>query len=280
MWPVLSINFGMETPMASRNFNKSLELVLKHEGGFSNHKADPGGATNLGITLANFRRYIKPTGTVEDLKKITKDQAATCYRRHYWDVVAGAELPDGVDFAVFDFGVNSGPSRAAKYLQKIVGVKQDGKLGPASIAAMKAMPAAEVINRLCDDRLAFLKRLDTWKTFGKGWGSRVSDVRAQALKMAAQPTPEKPRIIETTVEVEKPTVPKKVETEVRQKTSWISQIFGGLFGGGGFAAWLAGMDRDSLILVGGIGIIVIVVVLFGGEWIIRRVKSIRKEVEA
>lgn len=85
---------------------------------------------------------------------------------------------------------------------------------------------------------------------------------------------------ETTVEVEKPTVPKKVETEVRQKTSWISWIFGGLFTGGSGASWLAGMDRDSLILVGGIGVVVIVVVLIGGEWIIRRVKSIRKEVEA
>ncbi|UIY28678.1 glycoside hydrolase family 19 protein [Neorhizobium galegae] len=85
---------------------------------------------------------------------------------------------------------------------------------------------------------------------------------------------------ETTVEVEKPTVPKKVETEVRQKTNWISRIFGGLFSGGGLAAWFAGMDRDAVILVGCIGVVVIVVVLFGGEWIIRRVKSIRKEVEA
>lgn len=263
-----------------RNFARSLSLVLKHEGGWSDHSKDPGGATMKGVTLANFRRYVKANATKDDLRKISDEQIATTYRRHYWDAVAGAELPDGVDFAVFDFGVNSGPSRSIKFLQKIVGVKQDGKLGPASIAAVKAMPAAEVINRLCDDRLTFLKRLKTWPTFGKGWGSRVSDVRSQALKMAAQPTPEKPRIIETTVEVEKPTVPKKVETEVRQKTSWISWIFGGLFTGGSGASWLAGMDRDSLILVGSIGVIVIVVVLIGGEWIIRRVKSIRKEVEA
>lgn len=85
---------------------------------------------------------------------------------------------------------------------------------------------------------------------------------------------------ETTVEVEKPTVPKKVETEVRQKTSWISWIFGGLFGAGGGASWFAGMDRDALILIAGIGVVVIAVVLVGGVWIVRRIKTIRQELEA
>nr|WP_318013599.1 putative peptidoglycan-binding domain-containing protein [Mesorhizobium sp. B264B1A] len=101
--------------------------------------------------------------------------------------MAGAELPDGVDYAVFDFAVNSGPSRAAKYLQAVVGTAQDGRIGPETLAAVGSRPAAVVIDNLCDARLAFLKRLSTWGTFGKGWQSRVASVRANALKMSAQP---------------------------------------------------------------------------------------------
>lgn len=172
-----------------RNFARALALVLKSEGGWSDNPADPGGATMKGVTLATFRAYIKPGGTKADLKAITDEQLSTCYRRQYWDAVLGAELPDGVDYAVFDFGVNSGPSRAAKYLQGVIGAVQDGRIGPASVTAVKAKPAADIINALCDARLAFLKRLDTWPTFGKGWSSRVSSVRAQALAMAAKPAP-------------------------------------------------------------------------------------------
>jgi lysozyme family protein len=123
-----------------RNFARSLALVLKSEGGFVNLKADPGGPTNRGITLANFRAYIKPNGTIEDLKNLTVEQAGVCYRRQYWDAICGAELPDGVDYATFDFCVNSGPSRAAKYLQAVVGVVQDGRIGPATVkAALRAV---------------------------------------------------------------------------------------------------------------------------------------------
>ncbi|WAX93607.1 hypothetical protein N7E70_018190 [Aminobacter sp. NyZ550] len=168
-----------------RNFPRALSLVLKHEGGWSDHPADPGGATMKGVTLANFRRYVKPDATKDDLRKITDAQLATVYRRYYWDAVHGAELPDGIDYAVFDFAVNSGPGRAAKYLQGVVGVVQDGRIGPATLAATRAMMRATVINDLCDKRMKFLRSLKTWPTFGRGWTSRVSGVRSEALKMAA-----------------------------------------------------------------------------------------------
>ena len=168
-----------------RNFARSLALVLKSEGGWSDNPADPGGATMKGITLGTFRAYIKPGGTKEELHAITDAQLSTCYRRQYWDAVAGAELPDGVDYAAMDFGVNSGPGRAAKYLQDVVGVVQDGRIGPATLAAIRAKSSTEVINELCDARLAFLHRLSTWPTFGKGWNDRVKSVRAQAINMAA-----------------------------------------------------------------------------------------------
>ncbi|RVD43061.1 MAG: hypothetical protein EOS30_23585 [Mesorhizobium sp.] len=176
-----------------RNFVRALALVLKSEGGWSDNPADPGGATMKGVTLANFRRYVKADATKADLKKIGDDQVATVYRRFYWDAVLGAELPDGVDYAVFDFAVNSGPGRAAKYLQAVVGAVQDGRIGPATLAAVRARPAGVVIDELCDARLAFLRRLPTWATFGSGWSDRVKSVRAQALLMSAPATgPEQP----------------------------------------------------------------------------------------
>lgn len=174
----------------NRNFRRSLALVLKHEGGFVNHPRDPGGATNKGITIGTFRRYVNPRGTVADLKRITDAEVAKVYKAHYWDAVKGDELPDGVDFAVFDFAVNSGPSRAIKHLQAAAGVLADGRLGPLTMSAVQARNAADLIERICDSRMGFLRRLRTWDVFGKGWTRRVHEVRAQALAMLeAQPEP-------------------------------------------------------------------------------------------
>ncbi|WP_192251495.1 glycoside hydrolase family 108 protein [Mesorhizobium caraganae] len=173
-----------------RNFARALALVLKSEGGWSDNSADPGGATMKGVTLANFRRYVKADAGKADLREISDEQVATVYRRFYWDAVAGAELPGGVDYAVFDFAVNSGPGRAAKYLQAAVGAVQDGRIGPATLRAVGARPLGAVIDDLCDARLAFLRRLPTWPVFGKGWSDRVRSVRSQALLMSApQPAP-------------------------------------------------------------------------------------------
>ncbi|WP_080578578.1 glycoside hydrolase family 108 protein [Sinorhizobium fredii] len=172
-----------------RNFKRAFSLVLKHEGGWSDHPDDPGGATMKGVTLATFRRYVKPNGTKADLRNITDEQLATVYRRHYWDAVHGAELPNGVDFALFDFAVNSGPARAAKFLQAVVGVTQDGRIGPATLKAVRAKMHATVIHDLCDKRMAFLKGLETWPTFKHGWTRRVTDVRVEALNMAAPARP-------------------------------------------------------------------------------------------
>ncbi|MDX8482666.1 glycosyl hydrolase 108 family protein [Mesorhizobium sp. VK24D] len=170
-----------------RNFQRALALVLESEGGWSDKKADPGGATMKGVTLANFRRYVKADASKADLARITDDQLATVYRRFYWDAFAGSELPDGIDYVVFDFAVNSGPGRAARYLQAALGVAEDGRIGPATLAAARAKPAGVVIDTLCDARLAFLQRLPTWPTFGKGWSARVASVRAKALLLSAQP---------------------------------------------------------------------------------------------
>lgn len=167
-----------------RNFARALQLVLTHEGGFVNLATDPGGATNKGITLATMRRYITKGATVDDLRRITDAQVATVYRKQYWNAVKADDLPDGVDYAVFDYGVNSGPARAIKALQTVLGVAVDGKIGPKTIEAAKAKARVLTINALCNQRLAFLRGLKTWPTFGKGWANRVTAVRGAALDMA------------------------------------------------------------------------------------------------
>lgn len=201
-----------------RNFSRALSLVLKSEGGFVNDPRDPGGATNKGVTIATYRTYVDPKGTVDDLKKITDAQVATVYRRQYWDVVHGAELPDGVDYATFDFAVNSGPDRAKKYLQAVVGVTQDGRIGPQTIAAVQAQAPATVINTLCDKRLSFLKGLKTWTTFGKGWSSRVTSVRSDALKMVTNPPPQ------VSPGLSNLPAPAPVETAPAPSGNWLSAL--------------------------------------------------------
>lgn len=151
------------------NFNQSLALVLKDEGGYSNASTDKGGPTNFGITIADYRRYINPKGTASDVKGMTVDQAKTIYKARYWDTIGGDTLPSGVDYCLFDYGVNSGIGRVKKYL--------NSKLDPVTL-----------INKVCDERLAFLKAIkgpQGWSANGKGWGARVSRVRATALQMTA-----------------------------------------------------------------------------------------------
>lgn len=200
------------------NFPKSLKDVLKHEGGWADNPKDPGGATMKGVTLATFRKRVKANATKADLRNITDEQLATVYRRNFWDEVHGAELPSGLDYAMMDYGVNSGPGRANKELQAIVGVVVDGRLGPVTMEAVGKANTQALINELCDRRLAFMKRIKhkrtgqpLWNTFGKGWARRVAEVRAEALKLAAAPGTVTVVVEEPKKEPEVIVVPKKPE---------------------------------------------------------------------
>lgn len=166
------------------NFEKSLDLVLLHEGGYVNHPRDPGGATNRGVTQAVYDGYRKTRGLpIQSVRMITEEEVRAIYRFQYWDRVHGDLLPTGLDYAVFDFAVNSGVSRAAKYLQAVLGVAQDGVIGARTLGAIKS-PTNTIIS-LCARRMGFLRNLKTFLTFGKGWTRRVTDVQKHALDMAA-----------------------------------------------------------------------------------------------
>ncbi len=171
--------------MAVSTYDDALRRLLKHEGGYSDHPSDPGGPTNFGITLADVRRYVKPDATAQDVRGLTLAQAKAIYRTRYWDILRCDELPRGLDYAAFDYGVNSGPSRAARVLCAIAGRPASSTIDDAALAAIRAGDARALVAALCDERLAFLRRLKTWPVFGTGWSRRVADVRAAALAMAS-----------------------------------------------------------------------------------------------
>ena len=173
--------------MAASNFDASLKRVLVHEGGFSDHPKDPGGATMKGVTQRVYDGYRDRQGRPRrPVREIAPAELKAIYRRQYWDAVRADELPGGVDYATFDAAVNSGPVQAAKWLQRAAGVVADGQIGEATLAALDGR-AGEVVEAMCDLRLAMLRRLRTWPSFGAGWTRRVAEVREAARRMARAP---------------------------------------------------------------------------------------------
>ena len=165
------------------NFEKSLAELLKHEGGYVNHPQDPGGRTNLGVTQAVWEDWIDRAVTEENMKALTPAKVAPLYRELYWDRIKADKLPSGVDYCVFDAAVNSGVSRAAKWLQTTVGAVADGVIGEQTLKQVLLTNPQMLIDKYAANRLAFLQKLTTWPTFGKGWERRVEEVRVTALKM-------------------------------------------------------------------------------------------------
>lgn len=172
--------------MAASSYDDALRRLLAHEGGYSNHPDDPGGPTNFGITIFDCRKYLKRDATADDVRAMTQSEAKAIYRAKYWDALRCNDLPAGLDYAVFDYGVNSGISRSAKVLQRTLSVADDGVIGPVTVAAAMRCDVRLTVMKICDERLAFLRSLRTWPVFGKGWGRRVAEVKAAALAMISK----------------------------------------------------------------------------------------------
>jgi lysozyme family protein len=166
-----------------QNFAQALQAVLKHEGGFVNNPKDPGGMTNLGCTKAVWEEHCGHPVEEKAMRALTPADVAPLYKRKYWDKVQGDELPNGVDYVVFDCAINSGPGRAAKMLQACVGVEPDGGIGPKTLAAVRAADPQQLVKDYAKRRLSFMMDLPTWGTFGKGWTRRVNEVEAVGLTM-------------------------------------------------------------------------------------------------
>lgn len=180
-------------------FLQAVKYVLDHEAGYVDDPKDPGGATNLGITrgtLANWRGVSVASLPKSEVRNLSREEATAIYDEAYWDAARCDTLPPALAYAVFDFAVNSGPSRAVKKLQTELGFRGadvDGIVGGMTRRAIARhgnnMPS--LVNRYLDARLRFMKRIRhsktgerLWDRFGRGWQKRVDEVRARSLGYA------------------------------------------------------------------------------------------------
>ena len=168
-------------------FDKSLAKLLVHEGGYSDHKRDPGGRTNLGVTQRVWEDFSGKPANEAVMRGLTVAKVAPLYRARYWNPLCCDQLPPALAHCVFDFGVNAGVSRSAKYLQKLVGASVDGQVGPATLRALQAMVTrdglASVVRGFQQSRRTYYRSLGTFDVFGRGWLRRVDSVETEALKM-------------------------------------------------------------------------------------------------
>ena len=177
--------------MTANNFSQALKNVLVHEGGYVNHPKDPGGATNQGVTQAVYDSYRSSNGKpTQSVKNLSPQERDAIYKKRYWDVIKGDDLPDGIDYCVYDAAVNSGPSQAGKWLQRALGTGYkgtiDGIIGDETLRAVAVHPNHDaLVAGICEQRLKFMRALKTWPTFGKGWSSRVASVKKVAQKWAS-----------------------------------------------------------------------------------------------
>jgi lysozyme family protein len=172
--------------MAASSYDAALARLLVHEGGYTNDPRDPGGPTNFGITIHDYRKYVKAGATAADVKAMKVDEAKQIYREKYWRAngLSCDDLPAGVDDTLFDYRVNSGVGRADKVLRRVCALADKASNAALLEALAKRDPAA-VINAVNDERLRFLRSLRTWPAFSKGWGTRVAEVRIFSLQLAA-----------------------------------------------------------------------------------------------
>jgi lysozyme family protein len=170
-------------------FDQAFAIVVGHEGGFTDNRADSGNwtggavgagdlkGTKYGISAASY-----PT---LDIRNLSLDEAKAIYRRDYWDATSCDEWDPSLALLVFDSAVNNGVSRATRFLQASVGVAQDGIIGPQTRNAVLAGDAAETAAELHAQRIYFMAGLPTWQTFGLGWSRRLARLPAQAVSMTA-----------------------------------------------------------------------------------------------
>ena len=165
------------------NFDKCLEMLMHHEGGFVNHPRDPGGMTNFGVTRMVYEKWVGRKMSEQDMRDLTPADVAPIYKNEYWKRCKCDDLPSGVDWCVFDWAVNSGVGRSAKALQGIIGATQDGGIGPMTLKLIAEHEPRELIEKMHDKRQGFYEGLKTFDSFGKGWTRRNKETRESALEL-------------------------------------------------------------------------------------------------
>ena len=148
------------------NFDTAFDQLISHEGGYTEGKGDPGGETKFGISKRSYPMF--------DIKNLTLADARRLYKRDFWDAGQCDSLPPGLAFDFFDAAVNSGIGNATRFLQRSVGVADDGHIGPLTMAAIRRWDAETLQARFTGHRLEFMAKLSTWDTFGRGWSRRLA----------------------------------------------------------------------------------------------------------
>jgi len=182
-------------------FDEAMRFVFRWEGGWVDHPADPGGATNHGISL----RYAISKGTLLDLDRdgdvdaadirlITPSTAAMMYRKDFWWAVRAEALHPALAIVAFDAAINCGPDRARRWLQQAVGATVDGVIGPRTLAAAAAAEPRAAVREMLARRLQHHASLPTMRNFGLGWMRRCADLALFAAPYLPPetPTPEIP----------------------------------------------------------------------------------------
>ena len=153
------------------------EWVLESEGGYVNHPNDPGGPTNMGITQRTLAEWRGTSVSENEVRNLDREEALEIYKANYWDPIQGSKLPNGLNYAVLDYAINSGVSRAVKDLQRTLGFDDpdvDGIVGVQTLNAIWSYPNQEaLIHAYFIRRWDFMKRLRTFATFGAGWKRRL-----------------------------------------------------------------------------------------------------------
>ena len=166
-----------------QNYETCLEMILHHEGGYVNHPKDPGGETNLGVT----KRVYEDWGGDKNMRDLTVEDVAPIYKKNYWDRMKCDQIPNGLDLCCFDFGVNAGTGRSAKYLQTMIGTVADGGIGPNTLKCLDEYIEEHGLEASIENfqsaRQEYYKSLSTFETFGRGWTRRVEETTASALDM-------------------------------------------------------------------------------------------------
>lgn len=176
---------------AEAEFQACLMVTLHWEGGNDDDPRDPGGRTSRGILQREWNEYIKGKPNLPtDVWQAPQADIVAIYRTDYWDKHLCAQMPNGVDLAVFDMRVLSGAG--IKILQRVVGTDQDGEVGPLTLKAIASWEPKALIAAIKTARMDYLESLAGWPTFGDGWRNRVNDVTEKALAMAAVIAPPQP----------------------------------------------------------------------------------------
>ncbi len=170
--------------MAAQAFDAILDRESVYEGGYVNHPADKGGPTMRGVTQRVYDGYCRSKGLqTRSVRWLEDAEWREIFRLQYWNAIQGDALPTGVDLAVFDGAINSGPYQAGLWLQRALGPLYrgavDGHIGAGTINAVLAHDDHDqLIADMLGRRLGMLQHLGNWSSFGNGWTARISNVLA------------------------------------------------------------------------------------------------------